>query len=361
MSARKERRYQAEDLEDMLKADLVNIIKGQISKWPGGNFNHSKLTKAKLEAAILENEFTLMEAAPVEEVPPSQIEENAHLETTPTPALRSLDLWIEDMRVQPSNKFIQCVMVVSAGELETGEWVVDGKAILAALQESPSALNGPVKLAFEDQKDDGWKRYFARTSGSELLSNATTSPLQLIVPQSSTFRFSVEHSELFLSAPKREQSDADVTASGSSSAVSPIKAQTKRSSRADPDEVSSLKEILAARSGYNEFRDNQGKRLSNKDRVVFWKFASDFSSEFHKNSAASTSSAKSVKKASIESALGMGTTALAEAEKMSKILEKYGDSGKNRAQDIVDRTSSDTFEGCAFSDFLASWGKPNSS
>ncbi|KAF8209242.1 hypothetical protein K438DRAFT_1960967 [Mycena galopus ATCC 62051] len=326
MSARKERRYQAEDLEDMLKADLVNIIKGQISKWPGGNFNHSKLTKAKLEAAILENEFTLMEAAPVEEVPPPQIEENAHLETTLTPALRSLDLWIEDMRVQPSNKFIQCVMVVSAGELET-------------------AHLGPVKLAFEDQKDDGWKHYFARTSGSELLSNATTSPLQLIVPQSSTFRFSVEHSELFLSAPKREQSDADVTASGSSSAVSPIKAQTKRSSRANPDEVSSLKEILAARSGYNEFRDNQGKQLSNKDRVVFWKFASDFSSEFHKNSAASvvlyiehhstdlktefqTSSAKSVKKASIESALGMGTTALAEAEKMTKILEKYGDYGK---------------------------------
>ncbi|KAF8175015.1 hypothetical protein K438DRAFT_1979901 [Mycena galopus ATCC 62051] len=71
-----------------------------------------------------------MEAAPVEEdspVPSPQIEENAHLETTPTPALRSLDLWIEDMRVQPSNKFIQCVTVVSAGELETGEWVVDGK------------------------------------------------------------------------------------------------------------------------------------------------------------------------------------------------------------------------------------------
>ncbi|KAF8140908.1 hypothetical protein K438DRAFT_1785292 [Mycena galopus ATCC 62051] len=100
MSARKERRYQAEDLEDMLKADLVNIIKGQISKWPGGNFNHSKLTKAKLEAAILENEFTLMEAAPVDE----------------------------------------------AGELETGEWVVDGKVYPAAQRSnmvwSPAPLEG---------------------------------------------------------------------------------------------------------------------------------------------------------------------------------------------------------------------------
>ncbi|KAF8148121.1 hypothetical protein K438DRAFT_1779719 [Mycena galopus ATCC 62051] len=227
MSVRKERRYRAEDLKDMLKADFVNIIKGQISKWPGENFNHSKLTKAKSEADILENEFTLMEAEPVEEdspVPPPQIEENAHLETTPTPALRSLDPWIEDMPVKPSNKFIQFVTVVSAGELE-------------------SAYLGPVKLAFEDQKDDGWKRYFATTPGSELLSDATTSPHQLIALQSSGFRFSVKHSEPFLNAPQREQSDADVTASGGWSAVSPIKAQTKRSSRADPDQVYSLKEI----------------------------------------------------------------------------------------------------------------------
>ncbi|KAF8145323.1 hypothetical protein K438DRAFT_1991958 [Mycena galopus ATCC 62051] len=149
MSARKERRYPAEDLKDMLKADLVNIIKGQISKWPGEKFNYSKLTKVKLEAAVLENEFTLMDAEPLEEdspPPPPQIEGNAHLETIPTPVLRSLDLWIEDMRVQPSNKFVQCVAVVSAGESETGEWVVDGKGILAALQESPSALHGQFNL-----------------------------------------------------------------------------------------------------------------------------------------------------------------------------------------------------------------------
>ncbi|KAF8186547.1 hypothetical protein K438DRAFT_1765318 [Mycena galopus ATCC 62051] len=65
--------------KDMLKVDLVNIIKGQcmvaplsilcwqISKWPGENFNHSKLMEAKLEAATLEHEFTLMEAEPVDE------------------------------------------------------------------------------------------------------------------------------------------------------------------------------------------------------------------------------------------------------------------------------------------------------
>ncbi|KAJ7108770.1 hypothetical protein C8R44DRAFT_743998 [Mycena epipterygia] len=307
-------------------------VEGQYYK--GANFevvwwklNHSKLTKAKLEAAILENEFTLMDAAPVEEG-------NAHLETTSTPVLHSLDLWIEDMR---------------SGELETGEWVVNGKSILIALQDSPSTLNvrsGPVKLAFEDQLDGGWKRYFARISGSELLR-----PFQL-------------HRRLFSfllsipSPPKRQQSDANVTASEVPSPVSPHKTQTKRSARADPEEVSSLKEILAARTGYQEFRDNPGKRLSNKDRVVFWKFASDFSSEFHKSSEALASS---VKKASIESALGMGTTALAEAEKMMRILHKYEESGENRAQDVVTRSSSDTHEGRAFSDLLASWERSNSS
>lgn len=62
---------------------------------------------------------------------------------TPEPnRLCSLDLLIEDLREQPPNKFIQDLTVHPEVELPTGEWLVNTKAVLLALQNSPSSLNG---------------------------------------------------------------------------------------------------------------------------------------------------------------------------------------------------------------------------
>jgi hypothetical protein len=160
-----------------------------------------------------------------------------------------------------------------------------------------------VKLAFEDPTDPGWKRYFVKISSAARLEDAITSPIQLQVPESSRLKIYVEHAEvsteglislrlgrgtdqhtIIQPAPIHELSRSDpdgliseLRQSGPSSERSP----TKRSSHADPGEVNWLKSQLAGRPGYKEFQRSQGRKLTNKDRVAFWKFAADFSSEFY--------------------------------------------------------------------------------
>jgi hypothetical protein len=67
--------------------------------------------------------------------------------------------------------------------------------------------------------------------------------------------------------------------------------------------------------------------------------------------------AVTVKKVSIESALVMSATALAEAEKMTKILETFGEGGEKCAKEVTDRACGEITEGRAFVQFLESWNK----
>jgi hypothetical protein len=70
-----------------------------------------------------------------------------------------------------------------------------------------------------------------------------------------------------------------------------------------------------------------------------------------------TTAGKPVKKVAIEKALSMGSTALTQAEKMNKILQKYGESGEKCAPEVVERASAETINGHVFSDFLTAWEK----
>ena len=48
---------------------------------------------------------------------------------------------------------------------------------------------------------------------------------------------------------------------------------------------------------------------------------------------------KKIQKKSIYKALGLGSTALAEAENAAKILNRYGEDGTNPAQEVLDRVA----------------------
>jgi hypothetical protein len=80
-------------------------------------------------------------------------EDDANTDPPPEPSapaltqLRCLDLLIEDLRDQPANKFIQDIQVESEVDLETGEWLVNTKGMLSALQKSPPSLNGRLNHA----------------------------------------------------------------------------------------------------------------------------------------------------------------------------------------------------------------------
>ena len=55
-------------------------------------------------------------------------------------------------------------------------------------------MAGAVKLAVDDPKQPGWKRYLVKMTGSEALENAPTFPAQLTVSEDSQLKIFVEHS-----------------------------------------------------------------------------------------------------------------------------------------------------------------------
>jgi hypothetical protein len=56
----------------------------------------------------------------------------------------------------------------------------------------------------------------------------------------------------------------------------------------------------------------------------------------------------------------MGATALSEAEKMTRIMEKFGEGGEQSAQEVIDKAGADSIEGRNFPDFLLEWEKSHS-
>ncbi|KAJ7271820.1 hypothetical protein C8J57DRAFT_1226384 [Mycena rebaudengoi] len=387
MSAENIRRYTDQDLYDFefplayhnvtqlnfrrgkSKHDLVKIIRGQMDKWPEESFNHSKIKKDALKAAILANEFIIETAS-------TSVQNTAAATSRHTtsewdngapgpdnfapPELRSIELLVEDMREEPPNRFIQTVLLAPAEDLETGQCLVDGHSLLYALQTSPSALDGPVKLAFEDVVDAGWKRYFAKVSEGTLLRDTETSPKLLTVPAGSRLKIIVEDAGASSVGQKRERSPIENEVA-LQAGTSPGAAKRGRTSQADASDVSWLSGLLSARPGWKTFQDNQRKKLPNKDRVEFWRFASQFSSSyFNKPSHANGRAGKPVRKASIEAALSMGATALSEAEKMTRIMEKFGEGGEQSAQEVIDKAGADSIEGRNFPDFLLEWEKSHS-
>ncbi|KAJ7692220.1 hypothetical protein B0H17DRAFT_1200559 [Mycena rosella] len=110
--------------------------------------------------------------------------------------------------------------------------------------------------------------------------------------------------------------------------------------------------------GYQGFQANQNKKLTNKSRIDFWRFAAEFSAQYYnKNSGAAGRIGKAVKKASIETALSMAATSLDEAEKMVKLVAKFGGGGERRAQEVVNRIGSDAIDGRELSQLLVNWDK----
>ncbi|KAJ7664647.1 hypothetical protein DFH06DRAFT_1324187 [Mycena polygramma] len=364
MSSTQERPYVENDLEGKRKGELAAIIRKQIDKWPESTFNESRTKRDVMVANILTCGFSVAvtsDIPAVEDTVPSPPRPDSEIGSDDPPIThpRSVDVLIEDLREEPSNKFIQQLVLPSCSEQATGEWLVDSNELLYALQQSPSALDGSVKLAFEDIKQPGWKRYFVKVIGSEALENASTSPSQLTILADCRFKIFVEHSGVGPAGiRKRERSPSDAEQAGLALGTTTAPPAKKRTSHADQADVDWLKTLLPLRPGYTEFQENQRKKLTNKDRVDFWRFAAQFASQyFNKPSGSAERQGKSVKKVSIEVALGMSATSLSEAEKMIKILEQFGENGEQRAQEVVDQANSTDTDGRVFGKFLDDWRK----
>lgn len=141
-------------------------------------------------------------------------------------------------------------------------------------------------------------------------------------------------------------------------------------------DVAWLQTQLEQRHGYADFTANHHQKLHNPDRAKFWAFAAQFSADYHKKLSPITvrlynwvkpttytdSSRKGqhVTKSAISMALRMGTTALVEAENLTRIIKLYGTGGSACSKDVVQELDhvDETAPGAgAFSEFLRNWEK----
>ncbi|KAJ6533691.1 hypothetical protein B0H19DRAFT_1081106 [Mycena capillaripes] len=362
-----ERLYTAEDLEGKTKKELTEIV---IEKWPEPTFNSSRTKKNVMVQKIVENGFS-MSVLPVSlhvqseggyckdivslliktyqtpQLPPPR-PESVHADDPPLLEFHSLDLLIEDLSEEPPNKFIQQVSVPSGGPLDMGQWLVNTTELLSASQRSPASLNGPVKLAVEDQ-EPGWKRHFVKITGVNLC---------LLQPINTLKR---EH------FPSQDEKNGGPSTATPQKKYRPVDLSLKCLSIKRFNFIDRLVSSLTSHAdqedvdwkGYVEFQKNQGRKLANKGRVMFWRFAAQFVDEhFGIASGAEGKEGKLVKKVSVKAALVMSASALSEAEKMTKILKGFDEGGEKRAQEVVEQAAAETTDGLSSSGFkynLANW------
>ncbi|KAJ7817639.1 hypothetical protein B0H13DRAFT_2379547 [Mycena leptocephala] len=207
-----ERPYSRDDLDGKTKDDLIAIIRGQIYRWPESTFNPSKIKKDILKARILENGFTgVFAPLPLQS---TSIHIQSHEGPDVTEVSQSQAIHPRHARPTP-NKFMQSIVVPSAGDLDTGEWLVNGNELIRALRNSPSSSDGAQKLAFNDLVQPGWKRYFVKILHSEILEEESTSSPQFTVPADSRLEIVVEDSVPPPTSSRSEATTASPAASPS--------------------------------------------------------------------------------------------------------------------------------------------------
>ncbi|KAJ7221677.1 hypothetical protein GGX14DRAFT_388813 [Mycena pura] len=90
--------------------------------------------------------------------------------------------------------------------------------------------------------------------------------------------------------------------------------------------------------GHSQFVDHHRKVQQNAGIVASWNFMSLVSSTYFKQpSHIAGRENKKIKKKTIQQALDVGSTTLAEAENATRILKRYGENGTEPAQAVIDR------------------------
>ncbi|KAF5367640.1 hypothetical protein D9615_010588 [Tricholomella constricta] len=236
-----------------------------------------------------------------------------------------------------------------------GDWDIRATEVLCALQNSFSAIEGVVKVSVPDTIDPEYRRCFANMArdGNPLV-NTETNPAILRVRDAS-MKLIIEHipsrvvhmretahttrtghnrshdnSEIAHTAGHKRNRDDSDNECPLQKATNRKQARTTAASEGEErEDVEWLKRKAATRPGYIEFCANRNRKLNNPARARFWSFAACFSSTYYKTYIDIPGICHKVRvtKKAIMDALGVGTTALAEAENMSRIMDMYGEHG----------------------------------
>ncbi|KAJ7718037.1 hypothetical protein B0H14DRAFT_3901169 [Mycena olivaceomarginata] len=415
---RRERKYTSADLVGLKRKELVAIIQSQPTKWPAqafGKFNQQKTNMDKMKQALVseDSEFTTTEAVerPVtprlkNTIPPPALQTTRPSGIPQAPAssatvhpnvpvdiqqlangttyneqsgtqnlgTHSILLLIEDTRsMEKISQRIQ-VPAISSEDLVTGEWQASSHEIVNALQTSISAFKGPARIGMSDPENEGYTVFFATITGPEYLGNEIESgSILLTIPRNQTLKLTISDIGGAKIPSKRRRSESppssETVLPSTQPDTEPTPATSTRKKRSTVDnltegELSWIQQQAAKTPGFVDFKQRHNQRLDNPTRVSYWKFAAAFCSKYYKAqwpSHIDQSSGKTIRKNAIEVALGMGTTMLAQAIQMARIVSVYCD-GPHRAPEVVEKldcetSGSDSSGSESLADFLTRWEK----
>ncbi|KAJ7158059.1 hypothetical protein C8R46DRAFT_1291437 [Mycena filopes] len=346
-----ERAYTEQDLANLSQKELVLLIQRQIVKWPLTPGKISKTKKDALKTYLLDTKYGFTtdkpaicersESARVElEVlnngAPPRLPLDEHVNIT-----REIRLLIDDRRAigQPAHtsQRVRVNCVDSAG-LSQGEWRADGLEVLIALQTSLSKLTGSGRIGVPDRLHPSYTEYFVEFIAEQPIETLTVNPDTLVISPDGHLVLRVDCTvHLPVSLPATVLCDTGIlgVVPGSSNPPTAIEPGLQEPALR---EVEWLKSKLSARLGSAKFTASHHKVLQNAERVRYWRFAADFTRDFHKkNWPQDVSSSKAIPKTAIEKALQMSRSALLDANQMIEIIDRFTAEGDaNYSQQVAD-------------------------
>ncbi|KAJ7885958.1 hypothetical protein B0H14DRAFT_2698597 [Mycena olivaceomarginata] len=405
---RRERKYTSADLVGLKRKELVAIIQSQPTKWPAqafGKFNQQKTNMDKMKQALVseDSEFTTTEAVErlvtprlKNTIPPPALQTTRPSGIPQAPAssatvhpnvpvdiqqLANGTTYNEQSRTQNLGTHSILLLIEDARSMEkisqhlvTGEWQASSHEIVNALQTSISAFKGPARIGMSDPENEGYTVFFATITGPEYLGNEIESgSILLTIPRNQTLKLTISDIGGAKIPSKRRRSESppssETVLPSTQPDTKPAPATSTRKKRSTVDnltegELSWIQQQAAETPGFVDFKQRHNQRLDNPTRVSYWKFAAAFCSKYYKAqwpSHIDQSSGKTIRKNAIEAALGMGTTMLAQAIQMARIVSVYCD-GPHRAPEVVEKldcetSGSDSSGSESLADFLTLWEK----
>ncbi|KAJ7216154.1 hypothetical protein C8J57DRAFT_1538119 [Mycena rebaudengoi] len=395
MSAPVEHPYVKADLEgEGNKTRLVKMVQRQLAKWPEDKFYASKVTVAQLKSALLDPVygFTTNQPLPanfdaaadsyaLDPVVPagntgtadSQVNMAPVIQpvssdgTAPEPEICDIRICVEDCHFVPAQKTLT---VISAPILDRNDRTVGGfrvlvREIISRLQRSNGAIEIPtagiVRISVPDQEEPDWKIPFVRIAHGQSINAIEFDPEVLEISGEKRLKLFIENitSSSLPSAPVTS-TDAGLGGLPSSSAAAPLSGTEGEPKNPN---VEYLQEKLATRLGYDAFIANRGRILSNPEVVQGWRFAVDFTHDYNKVITPGNGGrilAQKITKATICSALGIGSTWLSNAHTAMQIVDTYSRNKPHHTDEVIEtlkRVDDPATGSAVLYNFLIDWKK----
>ncbi|KAJ7435441.1 hypothetical protein B0H11DRAFT_1937537 [Mycena galericulata] len=256
--------YNKPELKALKKASLVSLVARQAEKWPGPDVYTAKSTSVpRLRAVLLDPRYGFTKSVAISSAESRSVSPLTPSDEDVTPPPNQDE--VSENPLVP-NVDIQSSQEVLLGIVEdTGEeWRAELNDILCELQNSNSAITGPVKLSYRDSEVPDYWVAFVKVTDDALLEEAQTFP-KLVSIQGPTNSKSLQKTIYFHAPPPLAGSsislpDARELFDVNDPAAKPLEHARRRTRKAQSSadlDADWLKEQLKNTPGYQDFKRNQ--------------------------------------------------------------------------------------------------------